>query len=263
MINKLKCKCCVGGRKGGNGKTSITGEIAYKLSLSGEKTLMIDLDYQMNLSSWFLKGDIDNYENTIYEVLKQECNIKKAIININENLDIIIASENLAGLDMELTKEGKEFTLSKILKEIENNYSYIFFDLSPSLGILEMNALTASDKIIIPVNAELFNMRVLQNLFKTIFVVKKYSNPSLEILGILFTRFKKNVNLHKMVKEQLINETSDINIRVFETVIRDSIIVADAQAEYKTVLQYAPKSKVADDYLRFIDEFIIYTEKGK
>lgn len=248
----------VASQKGGCGKTTT----AYSLGdgfarFKGKKVLLIDLDHQANMSFW---TDLDA-PFTIYHLMKNRKLDKNAIVNKNKNLDIILSDENLAGADMEFMDNNREFILSDILKPVINDYDYIIIDLSPSLSILTVNALAISDSVIIPVCAEIFSIQGLYYLYNSILSVKSNLNSKLKIVKVLITRFKKRTKLNQnlifsieeMVKKM--NEETSLEIDIFNSKIRESTIIGDAQARNKSIFEYSSKSYVAQDYISFIDEF--------
>jgi len=240
--------------KGGVGKTTTTINVGASLALKGYKVLVIDLDPQMNLTQSFGMENVG--EQSIYEALtdladKGINNIP--IYNIKNNLDIVISSLDLSVAEVELMNEpGKEFLLKELIKPIKKKYDYILIDCMPALGLLTINALTASSHVIIPIQAEFL---ALKGMLKLIFVIEKVKsrlNKPLNFSGVVLTQFQSNVNLHKTVEEQVTSHFDN----VFDTRISKNISLAEAQSHLQDVFSFSPKSSGAEDYNNLTEEII-------
>lgn len=240
-------------QKGGVGKSTTTQSMAAGLSLKGYKVLLIDMDSQGNLS--FSVG-AEKGSVSILEVLKQEAKAADAI-QIVGSLHIIPASISLAGADMQLVEMGKEYRLREALEPIKGNYDYILIDTPPALSVLTINALTAADNIIIPAQADIYSIDAIGQLANTIKAVKQYTNKALYIKGILLTRFSDRAVLSRELASMIDTTAAKLETKLFKATIREAISIKEAQANKQDIFQYAPKSKVADDYMQFVEEYLM------
>lgn len=243
----------IANQKGGVGKTTTAGALIAGLSEQGYSVLGVDLDPQGNLSS---SVGADMYNGaTAYELLKQSTTPDQAIQKL-EKYSIISSNIMLAGAEQELNSTGKEYRLKEALETVINDYDYIIIDTPPALSVLIANAFTIADEIIIPSTAGIFAVQGIKQLNDTINNIKKYCNPSLKIKGILVTRFDNRTNISKQIKE-LAEELSEyIKAPIFNTYIRNGIVVEEAQANAKDIFDYSSNSNVAQDYKNFIDEYL-------
>ena len=240
--------------KGGVGKTTTTASVGTILSKKNKKVLLIDLDAQANLThSVAAKSSI---KKTIYDALIGEAskeNSQIPIYQINNNLDIVPADLALANTDLQLSGAiAREKILERLLKQVKIQYDYILIDCPPSLGLLTLNAIVASDTVIIPLVAEVLPFQGLTMIKNFIEMIKENINPNVNIGGILLTRWEKS-NLRKQIEEGLLEQTQ---IKIFKTKIRKNIKVAEAPLEEINIIEYAPKSNGALDYISFVNEFI-------
>lgn len=243
----------ISNQKGGVGKTTTTSSIAAALKKKGYKVLVIDLDPQGNLG-FCLGADIDN-KPSIYDVLKGEIKTQYAIQK-SDSADIIISSILLSAIELEFTNTGREFLMKEALSAVEKQYDYILIDTPPALGILTVNAFTASDAIIVPMLSDIFSLQGIAQLFETVERVKRYCNPKLYIAGILLTKFNKQALLSREVLGTAELIANDLKIPVFKTQIRSSIKMSEAQSLQQNILDYAPRNNVAKDYSMFVDELL-------
>jgi chromosome partitioning protein len=239
-------------QKGGVGKSTTSQALAAGLSLKGYKVLLIDMDSQGNLS--FSVG-ANKQGVSVLEVLKREASAEDSTQHIGA-LDIIPASISLAGADMQLTEMGKEYRLKEAIEPIKKRYDYIIIDTPPALGILTINALTASDSVIIPAQADIYSIDAIGQLYSTIRAVQQYTNRDLMINGILLTRFSDRTVLSRDLASMIQNTADQLGTRLFKSTIREAISIKEAQASKADIFAYAPKSKVAADYMGFVDEFL-------
>lgn len=242
----------IANQKGGVGKTSTAINLSASIAALEKKTLVIDIDPQGNSSSGM--GLIPEYE-TIYEVLVGKENIEDCIENTYlPQLDILPANINLVGAEVELVDYPKrEFKLKEAIKEIEKNYEYIFIDCPPSLGLLTLNALTASDSVLIPVQCEYFALEGLGQLLNTINTVKKHFNPHLAIEGVLLTMFDTRLRLSHQVVEEVRKYFGE---KVFNSIIHRNVRISEAPSHAKPVLLYDAMSQGAKDYIALAEELI-------
>lgn len=243
----------IANQKGGCSKTSSVACMAAVLNKRGYKTLCLDLDPQSSLSASF--GILLQDEPTVYNMLKGEVSAKE-IIHSTKSGDLIPSNILLSGADTEFSNTGREYLLKEALADIIDNYSFVLIDCPPSLSILTINALTASTHTIIPVLGDAFSLQGLAMLSRTIQRVKKYCNASLEILGILLTRYNERIKLSSHVKKLLENATETMGTKLFNTHIRTSIGIQEAQFKNANMLDYAEKSNAMIDYQNFVDELL-------
>ena len=238
-------------QKGGVGKSTTAEMLISALSLKNFKVLAIDLDAQGNLS-YSLASDSNS--PTILEVLTEEITAKDAIKHARA--DIISSNKALAGADAFIADTGKEYRLKEALEKIEKEYDFCIIDTPPALGILTINALTASGSVIIPAQADIYSLQGIENLEETIKAVKKYCNPNLKIEGILLTRYNPRTILSREVSEMAEKLAEKLETKLFKAKIRDAVAVKEAQISQESLFKYAPKSNVTKDYEGFINEFL-------
>lgn len=242
----------VANQKGGVSKTTTSHAMATGLMLKGFKTLLIDLDPQGNAT--YTMG-VDGKKASIYEIIKGIVSPEEAV-QTTEQGDIIPSNLNLAGADMEFKETGREFLLKDIVDLLDSHYDYIIIDTPPTLGILTINALTASNEVIIPVGADIYSLQGLGQLNETIGKVRKYCNKDIKIAGLLLTRYNGRSILSKDMKESIEHAAEQIDTKLYDTIIREGIAVKEAQTQRTTVFSTAIKSNPAQDYLSFIDEYL-------
>lgn len=240
--------CCL--EKGGSAKTSTAHALGTKLALEGKRVLFVDLDPQGNLSE--VLGD--SVEATSADVISGEIGIEDALVH-KEKWDILGADRSNAKLERKIGDElGREQRLKEALEEIADNYDYCIIDTPPALGLLTINALTASNWAVIPAQTDVFALSGIEGLAKTIQTVKQYSNPNLQIAGILLTRYNGRTNLAKLASQQAQEIADEIGTVLFDTRIREGIAVREAQAVGEDIYSYAPKSNPAKDYTQWVEE---------
>lgn len=246
----------VANQKGGASKTTTTVNLGATLKfIFGKNVCLVDIDSQGNMTD-NLGFDIDgNNQPTIYEVLKGDVNIKDAILDYN-GIDVIPADIALASAEREFTQVGSEHRLKRVLNEIKDNYDYIIIDCPPSLGILTVNAFTVSDEIIIPVEAAYFSLKGLIKLSETIETVKEYTNDRLIIRGVLFTKYNERYNISKEMKNTATEISKVIGADIFETFIRRTTVVDEAQAAGMDLINFSKASTAEEDYKNFTREYL-------
>lgn len=239
----------ISNQKGGVAKTTTAAALWAGLNMRGYKTLAIDLDPQRNLSD----GVGADESKTAFGVLTGELTATEAIQSVG-GYDIIAGTTMLAAADNVLTETGKECRLKEAIEPLKEKYHYCIIDTPPALGVLTVNALTAADSVIVPVQADLYSINGLTKLYMTVEAVRKYFNPGLTIEGVLLTRYKPRASMSKEVMSILKNSADTLNTKVFNTTIRESIKTAEAQAQQQSIIQAFPKSTAAEDYNELIDE---------
>lgn len=239
-------------RRGGVGKTVTAHAIGAGLARKGYKVLFVDLDSQCNLT-YDTGGTTE--KPTSMEVLSGTAPAVEAIQH-TQGGDIIPASPSLAVADTTIEGTGKEYRLREALETIAGQYDYIIIDTPPALGVLTVNALTASTGVIIPAQAEVHSIQGIGLLYETIRLVQKYTNPRLTIKGILITRYRGRAILSQEMRDSLEETARQMNTKVFKTPIRESIAVAEAQASQQDIFSYSPRSNATADYTAIIEELI-------
>ncbi|MDR8391622.1 AAA family ATPase [Aliifodinibius sp. S!AR15-10] len=236
-------------QKGGVGKTTSTINVGAGLCLQGKKVLLVDLDPQANLT-YSLRMNSQRIEKTIYDVLKGTTPLEEALINHN-GFDILPSSIDLSGAEMEFANEPARETLLKHSLSSLEEYDYVLIDCPPNLGLLTLNALTAVNEIFIVLQSEYLALHGLSKLMDVIKVVQQRLNSEIEISGIICTLFDGRKNLNN----EVVGHIKDyFGPKVFDTIIRDNISLAEAPSHHKTIFEYAPESHGAKDYMSLAKE---------
>lgn len=236
-------------QKGGVGKTTSTATVGSILASKGYKVLVIDLDAQANLTMSLLKQESE--ESIYYAMTGKSENLP--IISVSDNLSVIPADIHLAMAEIEMTSAfSRERILDHLLDPIKRDYDFILIDCPPSLGLLTLNAFTASNIIIVPLVAEVLPFKGLLMINKFLCQVRQHLNPAASISGILLTRWE-STRLSRKIEKDLRCQLGDI---IFTTKIRKNITVAEAPALCKNLIEYAPNCNGAKDYIAFTDEFL-------
>ncbi len=250
-------------QKGGVGKTTTNINLAACLAQMGKKILVIDIDPQGNTTSG-LGISKKELEYTSYEILVEpDLDPLKVIMPTRvENLDLVPSSANLAGIEIEMVQiEGREARLKKAILKIKDSYDYIFIDCPPSLGLLTINSLTAVDSVLIPIQCEFYALEGVSQLMTTIDMVKRGLNPSLEIQGVILSMFDGRTNLSIQVVREVKKYFKD---KVYTTVIPRNVRLAEAPSFGLPIITYDPRSKGAEAYIEFAEEFLdLDRERGK
>lgn len=241
-------------QKGGVGKTTTSVNLGADLATMGKRVLLIDADAQGNATSGvgIQKSDI---QKDIYDILVNEEPISEAIIpSKHERLDIVPATIQLSGADIELTPQmARETRLLNALKSVSDQYDYVLVDCPPSLGLITVNAFTASDSILIPVQTEYYALEGLSQLLNTVQLVKKHFNPDLDVEGVLLTMYDSRTKLGQQVNDEVRKYFGD---KVYDTIITRNVRLSEAPSYGLPIIDYDPNSKGSELYMQFAKEVL-------
>lgn len=240
----------VANQKGGIGKTTTSLALADALNMKGKKVLYVDLDPQCNGTGNY-RAKVEGV-GTLYDLL---VNGDTDCIQTTERGDIIAGDPLLKEASKVIDGASATFKLKKGLTEIRKQYDYIILDTPPALSILLTNALTAADKVIIPLTADLFGLQGLTQLHDTIADVQEFTNPGLKVDGLLLVKYKERTNLTKEIHAALPEYTKLLNTKVYETKIREAVATQEAQAARQSLFAWAPTSTTAEDYMNLLNEY--------
>ncbi|RLL41743.1 ParA family protein [Oceanobacillus piezotolerans] len=249
----------IANQKGGVGKTTSSVNLSACLAYLGNRVLLVDTDPQGNATSGVGVNKAD-VSKCIYNILVDDLPAEDVVISTNiENLDIIPATIQLAGAEIELVPViSREIRLKKALDSMQDSYDYIIIDCPPSLGLLTLNALTASNTVIIPVQCEYYALEGLSQLLNTIRLVQKHLNKSLMIEGVLLTMLDARTNLGIQVIDEVKKYFQD---KVYRSIIPRNVRLGEAPSHGQPIITYDPKSKGAEVYLEFAKEVMANGER--
>ena len=241
-------------QKGGVAKTTTAYALAVGLHNKGYTVLVVDADPQSNLS--YTAGVDETRDSTLYDVFKGKCKTSEAVwSNSDTGLDILTVGLAATAADMELSsKVAREYMLRESLQGLE--YDFCVIDTAPTLGLLTMNALTAADYAIIPMNLEVYSLQGMEQLSGFIDNVRKYTNHDLKISGLLLTKYNDRLNLTQALKGNVEKAAELMQTIVYDTKIRESVAVRETQLLRSDIYSEAPKATATLDYMEFIDEFL-------
>ena len=239
-------------QKGGVGKTTTAHALATGLKTKGYKILVVDTDPQGNISHTM---QADTTVKGLYEAMKEEQPTAELIQHTPQG-DILPSTLLLTAADMEFISTGREYILDNVLEPVKNNYDYIIIDSPPQLGILTINALVASDDIIIPMTADIYSLQGLNQLYNTINKIKKFCKKDIIIDGLLLTRYSDRTILSRDLKEAIESKAGELNSKLYNTIIREGVSIREAQTARQSIFDYSPKSNPAIDYMDFITEYL-------
>ncbi|MDT0554457.1 ParA family protein [Patiriisocius hiemis] len=244
----------IANQKGGVGKTTTSVNLAASLGVLEKKVLLIDADPQANATSG-LGIDVENVEAGTYQLLEHTIAAKDAIISSNSpNLDLIPAHIDLVAIEIELVdKDKREYMLKKAIQDLKADYDFILIDCAPSLGLLTLNALTAADSVIIPIQCEYFALEGLGKLLNTVKSVQKIHNKNLDIEGLLLTMYDSRLRLSNQVVDEVKKHFDEM---VFKTIIQRNVRLSEAPSYGESIISYDAGSKGANNYLSLAQELI-------
>ncbi|WP_394917244.1 ParA family protein [uncultured Robinsoniella sp.] len=244
----------VANQKGGVGKTTTAINLSASLAELGQKVLIIDMDPQGNATSG-VGVEKEDTENTVYELLLGQCTIEDCMIkDVYENLCLLPSNINLAAAEIELIDiEEKEYILKKEVAKVKDNFDFIIIDCPPSLSMLTVNSMCASDTVLVPIQCEYYALEGLTQLMHTINLVRERLNPDLEIEGVVFTMYDARTNLSLQVVE---NVKNNLNQTIYKTIIPRNIRLAEAPSHGMPINIYDSKSTGAESYKLLAEEVI-------
>ena len=247
----------VANQKGGVGKTTTAVNLASALGVLEKRILLIDADPQANATSGL---GIEEVGNSTYHLLEHSAKARNCILPTSSpNVDIIPSHIDLVAAEIELVdRENREYMMRNALKDIKNDYDYVIIDCAPSLGLITINALTAADSVIIPIQCEYFALEGLGKLLNTIKNVQKIHNPDLDIEGLLLTMYDSRLRLSNQVVEEVNSHFPEM---VFETIISRNVRLSEAPSFGESILKYDAENKGAIQYIQLAEEVLLNNEK--
>lgn len=242
-------------QKGGVAKTTTSYALGVGLYNAGKRVLLVDMDAQSNLS--FTAGiDLNSLQTSLYDVFKGKADITEAVQHLKVGLDIVTSGIEMAGADMEFIGIGRESLLSEQLEKVKGDYDYCIIDTPPTLGVLTMNALTASDKAIIPLYADAYSIQGVTQLNKFITSIQKHYNSNLKVAGLLLTKYNNRTVITQLLQDNIKTAAKLLKTKVYDTKIRNTVAVTESQLAREDIYSNAPTATATEDYKAFVSEFL-------
>ncbi|NKI32814.1 ParA family protein [Croceivirga thetidis] len=244
----------IANQKGGVGKTTTSVNLAASLGVLEKKVLLIDADPQANATSG-LGVDVESVEKGTYQLLEHTMGPEEVVVKTNSpNVDLIPAHIDLVAIEIELVdKDRREYMLKQALSDLASQYDYVLIDCAPSLGLLTLNALTAADSVMIPIQCEYFALEGLGKLLNTVKSVQKIHNNNLDIEGMLLTMYDSRLRLSNQVVEEVRKHFAEM---VFDTIIQRNVKLSEAPSYGESIIKYDASSKGAANYLNLANEIL-------
>lgn len=245
-------------QKGGCAKTTSVWALGTGLHRNGYKVLLVDLDAQSNLS-FTANVDLLNLKTSLYDVFKGNARVIDAIQTVEPNLDIITGGLQLTSADMDFNQQGREYMLAQALEEISGNYDYCIIDTEPHLGVLTTNALVASNKVVIPLQADIYGLQGMEQLKGFINRIRtgyRPPNPNLEISGLLITRVDERTRLTKALLKPIYATAEEMQTKVYNAKIHATTAIGETALLQDNIFNVAPDATATKDYTAFINEFL-------
>lgn len=264
-----KCEViAIANQKGGVGKTTTTFNLGVALANQGKKVLLIDADSQGDLTTYMGVHDTDNIPVTLSTLMmraitNETINSKEAIIKHKEGVDLIPSNLELASTEVNLMNAlSREYVLKNCILELKDNYDYILIDCMPSLGMLNINVLSCSDKVLIPIQPEFLSVKAMNHLMQSILNVKKHINHDLKVDGIVFTMVDARTrNTKEIIKE--LNESYGTVFKIYNTKIPRAVKTTESSREGESIISFDITSKVAQSYIELAKEVLEHERKEK
>jgi chromosome partitioning protein len=258
-VNQLAKVIAIANQKGGVGKTTTAVNLSSCLAFKGKKVVIIDVDPQGNTTSG-LGVEKKTIDKSIYDVIINNVNIEDALVKtVVDNLYLCPSNIQLVGAEVELVSViSRETRMKAAIKDIRDKYDFIIIDCPPSLGLLTLNSLTASDTILVPIQCEYYALEGLSQLMNTVDLVQKHLNPELDVEGVVLTMFDARTNLSIQVVEDV---KKHFRNKVYRTIIPRNVRLSEAPSFGLPIILYDPKSKGAECYLELAQEVIDYSEE--
>ena len=245
--------------KGGVAKTTTAVTLASGLAGRGYRVLAIDSDPQMNLTMCFTNEPEDEY-NSLYTLYSKGSSINDIKVSIKKNLDLVLGDFELCSADMEFFKKpGSLKILSKAVKEVDDLYDFVIIDTPPNLGFLSLNSIMTSDYVLTPMSADSFSLKAIRLLKRTLDEVSEEAGRTIPVVGVLLTKYSDRTNVSKLLEESLKKSAELLKTTIFDSRIRQAIVVTESQIVKMDLFEYSPKAPVTKDYNAFIDEFLLKT----